>query len=236
VPPDALKMTGHYIDHELVANIARDCGARLARFNAKAPRRLLVSVGGAGAQQNLFVEILRELMPRLREKNVALLLNFGDHRKIHDHVLGQVPGANDIAIRHSDWTETTAFAGQAAQGEIPAGLHVFLNENIFSAVYTTNLLMRGSDVLLTKPSELAYYPIPKLFLERVGGHEAWGAIRSSEIGDGTQECNNIPLTLQTLNRLIEEDDLLSMYCDNIIKLNRLGIYNGAYRAVELALD
>ena len=49
--------------------------------------------------------------------------------------------------------------------------------------------MRCSDVLITKPSELAFYPIPKLMIKRVGGHEAWGAIRAAEIGDGTYECS-----------------------------------------------
>ena len=236
VPAAQLAMTGHYIDHELAANAVLDCGARLTRIQAKAPRRLLISVGGAGAQQGLIAAILQELMPRLREKSVTLFLNFGDHRRIYDAVMAAVPGALELATRHTDWLETAWFAENAAADNLPGGLHTFLNNDIYAAVYTTNLLMRASDVLLTKPSELAYYPIPKLFLERVGGHEAWGAIRASELGDGTQECDSLPLTLQTLRLLIDEDDLLSMLCDGIIKLDGMGVYHGAYRAVELALD
>ena len=48
--------------------------------------------------------------------------------------------------------------------------HGFFHKNIFEAVYCTNLLMRSADVLVTKPSELAFYPVPKLFIRRVGGH------------------------------------------------------------------
>jgi len=236
IPAAQLAMTGHYVDHELASNAVLDCEARLTRIQAKAPRRLLISVGGAGAQQGLFIAVLRELMPRLREKSVTLFLNFGDHTRIHDTVLRAVPESLDIAVRHTDWTETAAFADRAAEEDLPGGLHVFLNSDIYAAVYTTNLLMRASDVMLTKPSELAFYPIPKLLLERVGGHEAWGAIRASELGDGTQECNSVPLTLQTLRLMLDEDDLLSMLCDGIIKLDGMGVYHGAYRAVELALD
>ena len=53
--------------------------------------------------------------------------------------------------------------------------------------------------LLYTSSELAFYPVPKLFIKRVGGHEQWGAIHSAEIGDGTLECRDIPHTLQTVS-------------------------------------
>ena len=42
------------------------------------------------------------------------------------------------------------------------GVTVFCHDDIFEAVYSTNLLMRRADVLVTKPSELAFYPVPKL--------------------------------------------------------------------------
>ncbi len=94
-----------------------------------------------------------------------------------------------------------------------AGLHVFLYDNIYHAVYSTNYLMRVVDVLITKPSELAFYPVPKIFNERVGGHEAWGAIRGAELGDGTIEMRSIPRTLQAIDLLAHERDLLELFCD-----------------------
>ena len=112
---------------------------------------------------------------------------------------------------------------------------MFLSKNPYIAVYTTNMLMRVADILVTKPSELAFYPIPKLLLERVGGHEAWGAIRAAELGDGTAECRGTAQTLQVLDLLLREDDLLSLYCCQIRRLRDLGIYDGAYRAVNLAV-
>ncbi len=235
VPAGQLVMTGHYVDHELASNIELDCESRLNRIQEKLPRRLLLSVGGAGAQLGLITAVLRALLPRLREKSIALFLNFGDHRNIHDAVFRALPQAREIAVRHVDWRDTVQFADGALTGDA-AGLHVFLHDDIYAAVYTTNLLMRASDALLTKPSELAYYPIPKVMLARVGGHEAWGAIRAAELGDGTQECDSPALTLQTLHLLLDKDDLLGLYCDQIMRLNHMGVYNGAYRAVELAID
>lgn len=235
LPADALRMTGHYIDHELVTNIETDCAARIKRMEEKRPRRLLVSVGGAGAQQDLLTEIIRCLMPRIRESSVALLLNLGDHERIWRHLTARIPRLEDSALLHTTWNETTDVARQGIDSEI-AGFHVFLAPDTFAAVYTTNLLMRCCDVLLTKPSELAYYPIPKLFLERVGGHEAWGAIRSSELGDGTDECVGVRQTVDALEALLSQDDLLAMFCEHILKLKARGVYDGAYRAVKLAVE
>ncbi len=235
IPAQAIRIAGHYIDHELVANIEADCAARLRRMAAKAPRRLLISIGGAGAQQQLLAAIVCALMPRIRDGRMTLFINFGDHRNAWECFCRNVPEFQKVVQMHSDWTDSNRFVNDVGRADAP-GAHAFLHDDVFCAVYATNLLMRVSDILLTKPSELAFYPIPKLLIERVGGHEAWGAIRAAELGDGTVECQGLPFILQTLDMLLDEDDLLGLYCDNIRKLNSLGIYNGACRVVEWAAN
>ena len=89
-------------------------------------------------------------------------------------------------------------------------------------------------MLVTKPSELAFYPVPKLFIKRVGKHEMWGAIHSAEIGDGTLECRDIPHTIQMLDQFLETDLLCEM-CENIVANKKAGIYDGAKKVVELAV-
>lgn len=128
-----------------------------------------------------------------------------------------------------------SFAEGALKKDI-SGIHVFWHENIFEAVYCTNLLMRSCDVLVTKPSELAFYPVPKLFIQRVGGHEQWGAIHSAELGEGTLECEDIPHTLQMLKLFMEDEHYLTDMCDNIVANKEAGIYDGAYKVVELAMQ
>jgi hypothetical protein len=134
---------------------------------------------------------------------------------------------------HTTWDETQAYA-DAIRTSSADGIHVFIYDNIFHAVYATNYLMRVVDVMITKPSELAFYPVPKIFNERVGGHEAWGAIRSAELGDGTVETRTIPEALQAVDLLTDEDDLLTMYCECIVRNKAIGIYDGAYKSVALA--
>ena len=62
----------------------------------------------------------------------------------------------------------------------------------------------------------------------------WGAIRGAELGDGTVEVRTIPETLQAIDLLTFEDDLLQLYAECIVKNKSIGIYDGAYKCVELA--
>ncbi len=114
-------------------------------------------------------------------------------------------------------------------------MQVFGNNEIFAAVYLTNLLIRRADVLLTKPSELSFYPVPKVMLHRVGGHEAWGAIRTAEVGDGTYECQETREVLGMLDAITNDPEILRFFCDQIVKAKKRGLYNGAYEAVKLAV-
>ncbi|MBM3137018.1 MAG: hypothetical protein FJZ98_02400 [Chloroflexi bacterium] len=232
-PTDALFFTGHHVDHELVENIEADCANRMTRMKAKEPRRFLVAMGGAGAQRELFKAIVEHTIPMIKNDKVALFINLGDHKDNWVWLQKELSHYKEIINTHFTWDNTKAFTDSIRKK--PAhGLHVFLYDNTFHAVYATNYLMRVMDVMITKPSELAFYPIPKIFNARVGGHEMWGAIRGAEIGDSTVETRTIEQTLQAIDLITTEDDLLTMFCDCIVKNKSIGIYDGAYRSVELA--
>lgn len=235
MPEDSLIYTGHYIDHELVSNIENDCDARTARKKNGEPMRFLLTIGGAGAQKEIFAAIIKRLLPAVRNGKAALYVNVGDYKNMWEQLKTEIPQLGHIAKEHFDnWDETKKFAEHALSGEVK-GIHGFYHSDIFEAVYCTNLLSRSCDVLVTKPSELAFYPVPKLFIKRVGGHERWGAIHSAEIGDGTLECEDIAHTFQMVELFMNDDNLLKDMCGNIIKNKQLGIYDGAYKVVELAM-
>lgn len=233
VPEDALFFVGHHVDHEIVENVEVDCAARLRRMRNGEPRRFLVTMGGAGAQRELFKAIIEHAIPLIKAGKVMLLVNLGDHKDNWAWLQSELAGYRDMMQTHFTWDDTQAFADhiRTNPGE---GLHIFLHDNVFHAVYATNYLMRVVDVMITKPSELAFYPVPKIFNERVGGHEMWGAIRGAELGDGTIECRSIPQTLQAIDLLTHANDLLTMYCQCIVRNKAIGLYDGAYKCVELA--
>ncbi len=235
IPENEVVFTGHYIDHELVVNIKEDCKRRVDRVNSGKPKRVLLSVGGAGAQKEIFVRIIKGLLPKIAAKEVLLLINVGDHIGLLNDLVKEIPELASGTFFKNDWNGVTKFADKLLRSN-DSGVYMFYDENIFSAVYATNLLMRHSDILITKPSELAFYPVPKLLIKRVGGHEAWGAIRAAEVGDGTIECETVDHSLQMLNLMLNEKTMLLMMNDCILKAEKAEIYNGAYKAVQLAVE
>ena len=237
MPDDSLKYVGHYIDHELVSNIDIDCQRRIARKAEGKPMRFLLTIGGAGAQKEIFEAIIKNLLPQIKSGKAALYVNVGDYMNVWEELKKSISELNDsglVETHFNEWDATKKFAENALTGDI-TGIHAFCHENIFEAVYCTNLLMRSADVLVTKPSELAFYPVPKLFIKRVGGHEQWGAIHAAEIGDGTLECRDIPHTLQMIDLFMNDDNFLKQMCENIMENNKKGIYNGAYEVVKEAM-
>jgi len=234
MPRTAVAYTGHYIDHELVSNIEADCAKRRERAENGA-KRWLMSVGGAGAQKEIFVAIIKKLLPEIKKGNAVLFVNVGDHRNVWDALMNEIPQMRGLVTEHfDDFEATKKFTAEAYDSEV-TGIHAFCHSDIFAAVYSTNLLMRCSDVLITKPSELAFYPIPKLMIKRVGGHEAWGAIHSAELGDGTYECSTPAETCAMLDLIQRNGDIIEKMCNNIEIAKRAGIYNGAYRVIKLAV-
>ncbi len=231
---------GHYIDDELVQNIEADCAARTDRAWHNKPLRFLLSIGGAGAQGDYFAGLIKTLLPYIKDKKATLYLNIGDYENVWGFFTQKIPELKELAQTHfNNWEETKSFVDNELKNSDDSlkerqSLHVFCHKDIFQAVYATNLLMRACDVLITKPSELSFYPVPKLMIQRVGGHEKWGAIRSAEIGDGTSEMPNLAHAQAMLKNFLENRDIIPAMCSAIIAAKKAGIYNGAYRAVELA--
>ena len=229
-----IKLVGAYIDHELVANLEADNAARKARCEKGEPLRILLTVGGAGAGQDMFAAMLRHLLPYVKRGQVTLYLNFGDHRKVYDSLCGCVKEFRELSVPlFNEYGKVQALANSDSP---EGGIYAICNENLFEAVYSTNLLMRRSDLLVTKPSELAFYPIPKLFMRHIGGHEVYGARYSAELGDGTFECPTEKSICDMLDYLISDRQMIASMCGRIDALKAAGCYNGAYECVKLAAN
>lgn len=235
MPADTIRLAGHYVDHELVANISTDCEARTQRMATDQPVRYLISLGGAGAQMDLTSGIVSHLLPQVEAGRAALMINVGDHRNAWEMLTGRLPLLARSEQYFDDYMRVRAFA-EVARAETLYGTHVFCCDDLYAAVHTTNVLMRECDVLITKPSELSFYPVPKIMIRHVGGHEVWGAIRAAEVGDGTYELQTLDEICATVDLMQADRSLVPMMCGHIETAHACGVYEGAYQAIHLAVE
>ncbi len=234
IPEADLKMVGRYVDHELLVNLEEDNKKRLERINNNKPLRILLTVGGAGAGFDMFLGMVKHLLPYVKQNKVALFINFGDHEDVYHKMTSKLPEVKAYKTYFNQYNEFKEFVKEAYNNDV-TGIYSICNKDIFQAVYSTNLLMPASDLLVTKPSELVYYPIPKVFMRHIGGHEVYGAVNGQELGDSTFECPKLNQINEMLDRLLSDKEILAHMVSEINRLKAAGYYNGAYECVKLAV-
>uniref|UniRef100_A0A7S1RK75 Monogalactosyldiacylglycerol synthase n=1 Tax=Alexandrium catenella TaxID=2925 RepID=A0A7S1RK75_ALECA len=241
-PAAGLRFAGHWVSHDLCANAIADCEARLQRCGKpELPRRFLVAVGGAGAQRSFLEELLQGLAENLRKRRLRLFVNCGDHTHIADAIVKCLKKLGlewDEVTTSEDTEEFCRNQPLQAVSEPPVwkAVTLFRFTSHFAAFRCTDLVIRIADVLVTKPSELAFFPVPKLHIRRVGAHEAFSAVRAGELGDGTVECRTVPHALQKVAQLSEErSPLFKLMNQCVITAAKTGVYEGSRVACECAL-
>ena len=162
----------------------------------------------------------------------AAFLNLGDHKSMYDKLVKKLP---ELAKAKRFFNQYDELSSVCAHMEHAEGVYLVENDDIFEAVYSTNLLMRCVDLLVTKPSELVFYPVPKIFQRHIGGHEVYGGIYGEQLGDATYECPDAKSMNRMLDTLIEDKVLYNHLCKRIIELKKQDVYNGGYEAVRLAV-
>lgn len=235
-----LAWAGHWCPYDMVSNIDVDCQRRIARArDTSKPLRILIPVGGAGAQRTFIIQFVKALAPFIRSNQVQVMLNAGDHVHMKTAFLQVLDECGLDFDTVGDTAGVMAFQKRLLGGrddEPAKNVTLFSFEEYFPAVATTDLLCRVADVLACKPSELAFYCVPKLHIRRVGDHEADSAKRSSEAGDGTEEAREVEDAVDYINLFLSCPDMLVTMNEAIIQNNKINIYGGCQKAVMLALE
>lgn len=245
VKPEYLGLAGHWIPRDLVEGIPAHTKHRIARVKSRGgwddeggkPIRILIPVGGAGAQRKFIVNLVQALVKRVESGQVQLFLNAGDHPHMKKAFRDTLHNTGIDYDTVTDMAGVRSFREKLLDGksEPTKAVTLFAFDDYFTAVATTDLLCPVADVLACKPSELAFYPIPKLMIRRVGDHEAYSAIRANELGDGTLEARTIEMVLRYVEVFFETEMLVTMN-ESIVANNKIGLYDGCKNAVKIALE
>jgi vacuolar-type H+-ATPase subunit E/Vma4 len=237
VPDSEIELAGHWNPKEIVDNIETSTVRRIERIKSKKPLRLLVPVGGAGAQESFLADLVEACAALVKQGKLHLFLNAGDHDHFESTFKEQLEASKLNYKMVEDVNSLMQFNARLDSGLEPSTpVTLFIFNSTYPAVTTTDLLASHSDVLVCKPSEMAFYAVPKLMIRRVGDHEAKSAIRAAEVEDGTLEAETIEEIMKEINQfLTKPGDLITM--NRVIQSNNeIGMYNGAKIAVERALE
>jgi hypothetical protein len=203
VPKERIFLTGFPIPDELVggpgAPIARaDMAKRLVNLDPKGvvigkqkkrllkdlklkafpkvsghPLTVMFAVGGAGAQGELGVQILETFAERIKAGKLRLILVAGIHQKVNALFLEAV--------------KRLGLTSQLGKGVIV--MHQPVKQRYFEEF---NKLLRVTDVLWTKPSELSFYVglgLPLLIAPNIGSQEQFNQAWLLEVGAGVIQPN-----------------------------------------------
>jgi len=242
IPDKDLELVGHWNPRNIVETIPEATERRIQRVESKKPLRLLIPVGGAGAQRTFLRDLVKECAPLVKQGKLQLFLNAGDHEHMRTAFSEQLEesGLKDEYEIISEISSANNFEENLKSGKEPnKPVTVFAFQGSYEsygAVTTTDRLIPYSDVLVCKPSEMAFFAVPKLMVRRVGDHEAKSAVRAAEVGEGTLEAETVPEVMKEIEQFFNKPgDLITM--NKMIRKNHeMGMYDGAKIAVERALE
>jgi len=158
VPENHIYLTGFPLPRENVENAGADLKARLKRLGEKQPLNVTFSIGGAGAQTDICLEVIKSLLPQINSGKIIFNLSCGVRPQVKDY-----------------------FERKLERNKV----NLFYSDNFKSYFNNFNKLLRQTDILFTKPSELSFFcalGLPMVLTPSIGPHERYNKAWLEKIG------------------------------------------------------
>lgn len=172
------------------------------------PLTIMFAVGGAGAQKEIGIKILKSLNSKIRTKEVKIILVAGSREKVNDYFLRNIRKLN-------------------LEDCLGGGINIIFNKNIEDYFQNFNQALRKTDILWTKPSELSFYTalgIPIIIAPTIGYQEEFNKEWLLKLGSGTIQ-ENPEYTDEWLFDLLDEGWFAEAAMQGFIEGEKLGTYN-----------
>lgn len=151
--------------------IERAIGKKNIRKNSDHPLTITYLVGGAGAQKNVGVKIIKSLKAKIAKEELILNLVAGSNQKIYEFFKTEIAKA-----------ELTEYLGK----------NVFILYREKKNDYFAELpkVLRKTDIIWTKPSEMSFYTslgLPVIMTTPLGSHEKFNKEWLEHVGSGIEQ-------------------------------------------------
>ncbi len=190
------------------STIQKQLGRKNLYARSNHPLTITFAVGGAGAQREIGATILKSLAKEIADKKINLNLIAGIHEDIRDYFI-----------------KATKEAGLAKSLDKQVKILYTPDKNDYFKKF--NKLLRTTDVLWTKPSELTFYSalgLPIIMSPPIGSQEVFNKLWLKSIGAGIAQ-NDPAYTNEWLLDLVQSGWLAQAAMRGFLEAPRLGTYN-----------
>jgi len=174
--------------------------------NSGRPLTIMFSAGGAGAQSEIGLNIVRQFKTRIRRGGIKLILSVGINRDLRD--------------MYQKFARRLGLAGSPY-------LEILFEENVAEYFGRFNELLRKTDVLWTKPSELSFYSalgVPIIVAPPIGSQEDFNKSWLLRSGFGLEQ-GNLKCIEQWFSDWLEHGYLAEAAVEGFIEGEKMGTYH-----------
>lgn len=167
------------------------------------PLTIMFSIGGAGAQKEITLAIINNVKEKIQAKQLKFIVAVGVRKELKKYFEDNVRG-----LKVDGW------------------LHILYGKNIQDYFKIFNEMLRKTDILMTKPSELSFYGglgIPIVIEPSIGSQEDFNRRWLTHIGAGVAQ-ENPKYTKEWLFDLVETGDLAEIAMQGFIEMKGMGTY------------
>ncbi|OGZ18684.1 MAG: hypothetical protein A2175_00100 [Candidatus Nealsonbacteria bacterium RBG_13_42_11] len=169
---------------------------------------LMFAVGGAGAQKEIGIKIIKSLAKRIKNNEIKIILVAGTKKKVRNYFEKEL-SRGPIAVDYSENVE------------------ILYREKIEDYFQEFNQKLRKTDILWTKPSEISFYSalgIPIIIAPPVGYQEEFNKRWLLKSGSGILQ-ENPGYTEQWLRDWLNQGYLAEAAMQGFIEGEKLGTLN-----------
>lgn len=177
-------------------------------LNGKKAKKIVITfaVGGAGAQKEIGAEIIKKLVSKIKEGKIKVNLVAGVRSEVRNYFLEEV-SKNGLTL-HKE-------------------VEVIFHNKKVEYFKLFNKVLKSTDILWTKPSELSFYSglgLPILMSETVGSQENFNRAWLISLGAGI-DSPNPSYVAQWLPEMLASGRLARAAMDGFLNAESKGAYN-----------
>jgi hypothetical protein len=172
------------------------------------PLTLTFAVGGAGAQKEIGIKILKSLAEKIKTDEIKIILVAGTRKEVKEYFERNI---KNLRLKNN----------------LDKNIEIVFDENIESYFQKFNLALRKTDVLWTKPSEISFYTalgLPIIIAPPVGSQEEFNKKWLLRLGSGIPQ-ENPNYANQWLFDFLDSGRFAEAAMQGFVEGEKLGIFN-----------